>query len=350
MILDAALRLLAKVIFFLFNDIEVHGVDRVPARGPVVIAANHPSYLDPVFIMHRMERPVKFLAWHRPFQIPLLGRMMLRYGAIPLDIENPGRASIEAAIKVLRAGEVFGIFPEGGRSKQDTMNPLKSGVARLAMMTGAPIVPVTISGGRKVWPRHRLLPRPGRVVVQFHEPIVLDPEDRARGAARHEAERRIVERVMAAINTKLLPAVRAEKRQRRLLKTADVPFDWIGEASVFYFLAAVFALGLASNLLLPMAWTAAWAAVFGLVAWVSPRVHPKSPETKALRNFAAFIVLAAALWNLLPLGPWRRAAAIAVVWVGAGWLQFFRFSAFRLFRRLVVPAAYLGLLGWLAHG
>ena len=109
------LKFAAHWLFTIYHDIRVEGAENVPSSGAVIIAANHPTYLDPAFLMLSTSRPIRFMAWERPFRIPFLGAMMNVYGAIPVNTRKPGRASFEAAVKVLRRKEVFGIFPEGGR-------------------------------------------------------------------------------------------------------------------------------------------------------------------------------------------------------------------------------------------
>ena len=106
------LRLAARWLFTLYHDIRVHGAEHVPAEGAVIIAANHPTYLDPAFIMVGLKRPVRFMAWEKPFRLPLLGAMMRAYGAIPVDMKKPGRASFEAAVKVLRSGSSSASSPK----------------------------------------------------------------------------------------------------------------------------------------------------------------------------------------------------------------------------------------------
>lgn len=198
--------------FKFFHLIEIHNAEHVPSKGAVIIASNHPSYFDPALIMLGLSRPVRFLAWEKLFQVPLLGFLMKRFGAIAVDIKRPGRASFEAAVRVLQVGEAFGIFPEGGRSEYGVMNPVKSGVARLALITGAPIVPVTITGAFQAWSKHHWFPRPWKISVTFHSPIALDETER-RGRRRDPVyEQKIVDQVVGAINQKLIPSVEAEKR------------------------------------------------------------------------------------------------------------------------------------------
>ena len=98
------------------------------------------------------------------------------------------------------------------------MNPLKSGVARLALITGAPIIPATIIGGRRVWRKGKLLPRPGPIKVVFHPAIRIRPEERSLWKRDKSLERKLIERLIRTILHKLLPSLRKEKRLDRLLK------------------------------------------------------------------------------------------------------------------------------------
>ena len=157
---------------FLYR-LESEGAHRIPAEGSCIIAANHPSYLDPMSIALCTGRTVHYLAWDKPFDIPGVGMFMRTFGAIPVDAEGGASlASMRATLGVLRTGRVFGIFPEGGRSVNRRLRPFKNGAAKLSLQTGAPLVPTSVRGALAIWPSEHSLPRPyGRITVVFHPPI-----------------------------------------------------------------------------------------------------------------------------------------------------------------------------------
>ena len=341
------LKTAARWVFTFYHDIRVHGSGWVPLEGPAIIAANHPTYLDPAFLMVGLSRSVRFMAWEKPFRLPLLGHLMRAYGCIPVNMKKPGRASFEAAVKVLRAGELFGIFPEGGRTKGLTpMNPVKSGVARLALITGAPIVPATIVGGRRVWRRGELFPKPGPITVFFHEPIRVPPSERARWRRDKSLEGRLIEDILARVHRKLVPSLRRDKRLDRLLASAPQPPSlWVEGIPPM-------AMAAAWLILPPWSWRRfaapalpylqAYLAVLGLELAVEFR----GKGLKWARQLLPWLMLV--LFTRAALGPPN-------VWTGTleagafglfAWTTFFRFSAYR---RVRTPLLGLAYAAWLAE-
>jgi 1-acyl-sn-glycerol-3-phosphate acyltransferase len=196
-------------LFRLLFAVEYHGLENVPSEGAVIIAGNHPSYLDPVLVMLPVKRPIRFMAWDALFKIPLMGSVIRALGAFPVDLrKGKGEAAFQQALRVLKRGDVLGIFPEGQRSEQGPMGELRTGVARLALETGAAIVPVTIGGASRAWPKWKLLPKPAKIVVHFHRPLELNSVECALRAHEKEFHREIMERLAARINRSLRPALR----------------------------------------------------------------------------------------------------------------------------------------------
>lgn len=203
------LRVVVRPLFRVLFSVEHQGREKVPAEGAVIIAGNHPSYLDPVLVWMGVERRMRFMAWDALFRAPLLGWIIRAVGAFPVDIrKGHGEAAFREALRVLREGEVLGIFPEGQRSEQAAMGELRTGVARLAIETGAAIVPVTIGGASRAWPKTRLLPKSAKIVVRYHEPIRLDATERAARGEDREFHQEVMTRVAASINRSLKPAIR----------------------------------------------------------------------------------------------------------------------------------------------
>jgi 1-acyl-sn-glycerol-3-phosphate acyltransferase len=200
------IKLVMHPLFRLLFSVEYRGVENVPLRGAVIIAGNHPSYLDPVLVLLPIARPIRFMGWDLLFKIPGLGQIFRALGAFPVDLrKGKGEAAFQQALRVLQAGDALGIFPEGQRSEQGPMGELKTGVARLAIETGAPIVPVTIGGAVRAWPKWKLLPRPAKIVVRFHEPLQLTAAERTTRATEKEFHQEVMRRVAARINRSLRP-------------------------------------------------------------------------------------------------------------------------------------------------
>lgn len=155
-----------------FFGAEHRDTQRIPREGPAILVSNHPSILDPFTVAFGTKRWVTWLAFDEALRWPVAGQIMRLYRAIPLNLERPRPTSIKTAYATLARGRLLGLFFEGERSFGWGLNqPLKTGAARMAIRAGVPIVPVSVAGARRCWPREQALPRPGRVVVQYHPPI-----------------------------------------------------------------------------------------------------------------------------------------------------------------------------------
>jgi 1-acyl-sn-glycerol-3-phosphate acyltransferase len=183
---------------------EVHGAAHVPRTGPVILAANHLSFVDSFLIPLMTPRRVSFLAKQEYFGTgggpkQWATRTFLT-GIDAIPVERGGfrsaQESLEAALRVLRAGGAFGIHPEGSRSRDGRLYRGRTGVAWLAIASGAPVVPVAILGTERVQPVGARFPRPGKVVVRFGEPLCFTtPAGGRSGPARRVA----TDEIMAAI-------------------------------------------------------------------------------------------------------------------------------------------------------
>ncbi len=345
---------LANWIFTVYLDIRVEGTEHVPAEGPVIIASNHPTYLDGAFLMVGLDRPIRFMAWDKPFQVPILGSLLRHYGAIPVDMKKPGRASFEAAVRVLQNGEIFGIFPEGGRTKGLTpMNPLKSGVARLALITGAPIIPATIIGGRRVWRKGKLLPRPGAIKVVFHPAIRIKPEERSLWKRDKSHERKLIERLIGTIHRKLLPSLRKEKRLERLLKgVPQRPTPSVeGIPPLFLLLCGLF--------LPPENWVqygrpaVLWISGYILLLGLEIVLEMRGWVVKWFRHFLPWVTLLGLVHHSMAIPTNLRWLVVAAEGAFGGlllWCTIFRFPLYRRLRTPLLAAAYgawlLQILAW----
>ncbi len=165
-LLRGTLLLLMRILF----RIEHHGSENIPSEGPLILAANHVTYFDPPWISVRVYRTVRIMTWDKLF-VPPAGWILRWFGAFPVSLSNPESSAYRAALRVLRRGEALMIFPEGGRSPDGSLMPFKSGAARLALRTGAAIVPVAVHGGERVWSKKMVFPRPAKVHIYYLPPI-----------------------------------------------------------------------------------------------------------------------------------------------------------------------------------
>jgi 1-acyl-sn-glycerol-3-phosphate acyltransferase len=174
------IKIVVTPILRTFCRIKVEGKEHVPKSGPVILAANHRSFLDSIFIPLLIARRVTFVAKAEYFDDKRIAWFFRGVGQIPIRREG-GSASeraLESAMEVLEAGGVFGIYPEGTRTRDGKLHRGHTGVARLALRTGAPIVPVGIIGSDEVQPIDSKLPRLFKTVrIRFGEPIDLSHYD-----------------------------------------------------------------------------------------------------------------------------------------------------------------------------
>ena len=130
-----------------FGGVEVHGMNNVPPDGPLIVASNHRSYLDPVILASFLPRRVYHMAKRELFRNPLFARLITNFGAFPVDRDGTVRAStFRTALRLLSLNGAVVIFPEGGIVDSTAEVEVKEGVATLAAMSRAPVLPVYIAG------------------------------------------------------------------------------------------------------------------------------------------------------------------------------------------------------------
>lgn len=195
--------LIGPVLRLLFRP-WVEGAENVPAHGPAILASNHLSFSDSIFLPLMCPRRITFPAKSDYFTQPgLIGRLKAAFfrgtGQIPID-RSGGAASqvaMDAGLAVLRRGELFGIYPEGTRSPDGRLYKGKTGIARLALQAGVPVVPVAMIDTDKAQPTGQKIPRIMRVGMRFGEP--MDFSQYAGQAGDREVLRRVTDEIMAAL-------------------------------------------------------------------------------------------------------------------------------------------------------
>ena len=195
------------------------GVQLIPREGPVIVASNHRSYLDPVilgFVASRRGRKLRYLGKKEVFDAPVLGQAVKMLGQIRVDRDAPGVGALRQAIEALKAGQAIGIFPQGTIPRGDEFfEPVlkgKTGVARLALATDAPIVPVAMWGNEKIWPRSSRLPNVMELITR--RPVharVGEPMHLKGDADDPTVLRDLTQQVMDAISALLPDDVRNAK-------------------------------------------------------------------------------------------------------------------------------------------
>ena len=197
-----ALKILLTPLMLLGFRVRCLGRSNVPRSGPVILASNHRSFIDSIFMPLCVRRRVTFVAKAEYFESPKTAWFFRAVGMIPLAREG-GSASeraLAAARKVLAEGGVLGIYPEGTRSRDGRLYQGHTGVARLAVDSGALVVPVAQSGTADVQPIGAMIPKLGKhVIVEFGRPIRFAGKDLAGEPLGAGDFRRMTDQVMAAI-------------------------------------------------------------------------------------------------------------------------------------------------------
>ena len=187
------IRIPLYVMSRLFWRISYSGLENIPRTGGVIIASNHQTYLDPMWMALPIRREIRYLAWSESFDWPIVGKAIGLLGAWPIQIKKADRTAIRRSRQWVKGGGAVVIFPEGGRCQPDgALLPFEAGAARMALESNVPILPITIRGGHRAWPKGSRLPRLGKKVELVYHPLqhvaVGEGED-ARQASRRETDR-----------------------------------------------------------------------------------------------------------------------------------------------------------------
>jgi 1-acyl-sn-glycerol-3-phosphate acyltransferase len=182
----------------------IEGTEHLPDTGGAVLASNHVSYFDFMFVglaAHTKRRLVRFMAKKSVFDNRVSGPLMRGMHHIPVD-RSAGAAAYGAAVEALRRGELLGVFPESTISRAFVPRTLKTGAARMALDSGAPLLPVVVWGGQRLWTtgRRPRLRRHVPIVIRVGDPIEVTGAESAAGltAVLHERLTKLAEDVQRA--------------------------------------------------------------------------------------------------------------------------------------------------------
>jgi 1-acyl-sn-glycerol-3-phosphate acyltransferase len=146
------------------------GQGNIPATGGVLLVSNHLSFLDVIFLGLPLRRPLNYVARSTLF-VSILGWFIRSVGAFPIQREGMGASGMKETLRRLRAGGIVTLFPEGTRSYDGQLGPLKPGIAVLVQRVGVPVVPAGVAGMFEVWPRSQPFPVPHPVRIHYGRPI-----------------------------------------------------------------------------------------------------------------------------------------------------------------------------------
>ena len=185
---------------------RVVGGEHIPDTGGAILASNHLSVMDSVFLPLMLKRPVTFAAKSEYFTskrpgLRLMGLYLRATGQLSVDRASARAAQdmLERALALLRDGELFGIYPEGTRSPDGRLYRARPGVGWLALNSGLPVIPVAMIGTDRVLPPGRAIPRLGRVEIRIGKPMTFGDLAGAGHEAPGRARRAIADEVVRAI-------------------------------------------------------------------------------------------------------------------------------------------------------
>lgn len=211
MIVYHLLRPLFSLYLYTIHRLVIRGQQRIPATGPVILCANHTSYLDAMLLGLCTRRPVSFMVFREFHDHPFLGFFIRNGGGIPVNQTGTDTEAFKTALAVLKRGGVIGIFPEGRLSRTGLPSAGRPGAALLAASAGALLIPVSITGAFFVYPKGKKLPRPGAIQVTVHPPVPVEP---ARKRDKNYLMA-VTERVMARMGKRIRGYYRIRGNRRR---------------------------------------------------------------------------------------------------------------------------------------
>lgn len=173
---------------------RVEGRHWVPSSGPVLVCSNHQSYFDPILIGLSCRRRMNYLARKTLFRHPIFRHLIRYFDAIPIDRDGLGIQGIKETIRRLRLEEMVLVFPEGTRTHDGELQPLKPGFCSLARRGETTLQPVAIDGAYHCWPRQTRFPRLDRLAIVYGPPIGPDAiKDMTNGQLIEELHQRMLE-------------------------------------------------------------------------------------------------------------------------------------------------------------
>jgi 1-acyl-sn-glycerol-3-phosphate acyltransferase len=193
-----------RALYKFYFGWRVYNPERVPLKGPVILACNHASFLDPPLVGAGLRRGINYLARESLFRFPVAGWVLRNWNSVPVDREGGGARGLKAILDRLLAGGAIILFPEGTRTRDGKLQPARSGIGLTVIKSQAPVVPVRVFGTFEAYGRHVRFPRPRRhVAVNYGKPMLFEQlraeaktcsRERLKGIYQHVADE-----IMAAI-------------------------------------------------------------------------------------------------------------------------------------------------------
>jgi 1-acyl-sn-glycerol-3-phosphate acyltransferase len=193
-----------RFVYKFYFGWRVYNPERVPLSGPVILASNHASFLDPPLVGAGVRRDINYLARETLFRFPVIGWLLRNWNSVPVDREGGGAAGLRAILDRLLAGGAIILFPEGTRTRDGNLQPARSGIGLTVIKSNAPVVPVRVFGTFKAFGRQARFPRPcSRIAVKYGQPMSFkDLRDEAKTCSKprlKEIYQQVANELMVAI-------------------------------------------------------------------------------------------------------------------------------------------------------
>ena len=195
-----------RMFLRLFTHLEVTGLENIPEGGPLLAAFNHLAHLDVALVLPLLPQPVEGIALEDLYHVPITGQLLRLYGTIPVHRDQFDRQVIRRALQVLAEGKILALAPEARMSLTGALEQARQGVAYLALRSGAPILPVALTGTERVPSALKRLRRP-RLTVTFGE-LIIPPPRANKPQARRQQVAELTDEIMYRIAAMLPPEYR----------------------------------------------------------------------------------------------------------------------------------------------
>lgn len=166
-------RSIAKVIARFYFRVRVVGREHIPQTGPCLLVANHASFLDPFVIGAAAPRTIHYITYAFFYYHPVCHWFCKRAHCIPIKKEGNDVSALKQTLRLLKQGEIVGIFPEGARSKDGKIGKTEPGTALIALKSNVPILPAGIQGTYEAFPKGAKFPKPRQITISFGRPFFL---------------------------------------------------------------------------------------------------------------------------------------------------------------------------------
>ena len=203
-----------RALYRFYFGWRVYNPERVPLTGPVILASNHASYLDPPLVGAGIRRDINYLARESLFRFPVVGWVLHKWNSVPVDREGGGARGLRAILDRLLKGGAIILFPEGTRSRDGKLQPARSGIGLTVIKSNAPVVPVRVFGTYDAFGREMRFPRPfRRVIVKYGKPMRFEKLRAEAKECSKERLKRIYQQVADELMTNIAALQPSEDKE-----------------------------------------------------------------------------------------------------------------------------------------